>query len=409
MTTIAKDPKWIKKVDDNYQVNFTALSDDGRVCITGTSVFMGTGDFSVLCYDSQGNLIWKDPLGENVYSGVFWVAISGNGKIGAAGGDYQAKGRGFIRIYEIEKGSRALVEFDTPARVNEVEISQDGSYVVCVSENILYLFSRTGESYELTTKIEEGNDPYFRSIGISKDGKCVIAGAQYYDEKLQYTKGTVYLFKNDNGKLTLINQPWQGASGILRVVSSETGSFLAASTNKGEVHLFQLDYFERTSQPLWTYKPDVYDWGIAYPLAIATPSDGEVYVASGANIFPLDYAKPNYVFMLQNMPEKTESGYSPKLLWMDEVPYFPDPGMNMDKEARLLTVTMGEPTEHGKETPGYFYLYDALSGNKHWIYGPVQKMDWPMAINPSGSAIFGGDDGGNLYYWGAPASEGDAK
>jgi hypothetical protein len=48
--------------------------------------------------------------------------------------------------------------------------------------------------------------------------------------------------------------------------------------------------------------------------------------------------------------------------------------------------------------PAKFHLYNASDGQKRWESGTC-SMNWPMVINPDGTAIVAGSDDGTVYYF----------
>lgn len=52
----------------------------------------------------------------------------------------------------------------------------------------------------------------------------------------------------------------------------------------------------------------------------------------------------------------------------------------------------------GYDSPGHFYLFDALTGNPLWQYETAQ-MSWPMFISSNGRGIVAGSDVGSVYYF----------
>lgn len=125
------NPSWSAQPRPGYQINSTAISADGSVMITGTSIEGANGgDFAVYCYQTEdgsgGTLLWSDPLGREAYEGVFWVAMSADGRYAAAGGSYETEGSGFLRLYSVGGGASSRQEFATTSRINQVEMSADG-------------------------------------------------------------------------------------------------------------------------------------------------------------------------------------------------------------------------------------------------------------------------------------------
>ena len=409
---ITVNPNWIATPTQGLQVNSTAISNDGTQLITGTSAEYASSDqFAIYSYSTDGtsaNLQWSDSLGTNVTQGVFWVAISGDGSQGAAGGEYaKGSGNGFLRTYTIASGVSSKQEFSMSGRVNEVEINEDGSSVVCVEENNVHLFSLSSGSY--SQKTVNCPNTYMRSCGISDSGSWIVAGGEYssYDESESSSSGLFFVFENEGGSLAQ-KGTYTTSSAILRVVISRDGQFAAVSTESGEVLCFSLANLAPTLTPLWTYTPSDVSIGISYALAICHNSNGDLYVGVGGNhtSSEQDSDSPGYgySYMLQSTYDQGSSSYYANRLWIYQLQYCPNPAMNMDAEGKFVTSADGQPifsesdNSDTSETPGNFYLFDTQSGVLQWQYH-TSLMNWAMAISADGNAIFAGSDDGSVYYW----------
>lgn len=409
MSIPGPSPLWSVQPFAGLQINSTAISASGSRMITGTSIEGGSSsDFAIYCYGGSGELLWSDPLGANAYDGVFWVAISADGAWAAAGGSYQQSGSGFLRIYSVDGGASSRQEFTTSGRVNEVEMSADGSSVVAVFEDTVALYTRSGSTYTLSAS-QSFAGAYARTCAISADGTWITAGGNQDDAsptrtrrpsgpRRTYSSGTgfVKVFLNQGGSLNVASA-WNPTAGVLRVVM--TGAFVANANEDGSVQL----YF-RVMGPVytlgWTFWPSV-PVSYIYALAIGQTNDA-VYVAAGGNV-PSTSSGPSagLLFMIQSLPNG--AGFTPTQLWSQPLAYAPNPATNMDAAVQYVTAGVGEP-HAGSETPGAFYLFGAGSGVSPWG-SPYETpiMNWAMAINAAGTAIFGGSDDGFVYYWGAPA------
>ena len=418
-------PNWTSTPTQGLQVNSTAISDDGRQLLFGTSAEYDTSDsFAIYSYSTDGstyNVQWSDPLGSNVTQGVFWSAISGDGTQGAAGGEY-GSGKGFLRTYNIAQGLSSKQEFDSTSRVNEVEIDQDGSYIVSVEGSNIHFYTLSSGAYsEATTNMPSS---YLRSCGISDDGSWIVVGGEVssYDEGQNYKRqdkaedsssgGLFYIFKNNSGQISQYGA-FQSSAGILRVVISRDGQYAAASTKSGEVFCFNVAASSGSITPLWSYTPTDYNISLSYALAISHTSSGDLYVGVGGNHSSSgeddeDTPAYGYSYMLQSTYDSGTGEYYGNRLWIYQLQYCPNPGMNMDAEAQLVTSADGQPifseseASDTSETPGNFYLFNAKSGYLYWQY-PTSLMNWAMAINSKGTAVFAGSDNGTVYYWGGPS------
>lgn len=436
MLQTSADPQWSLTPYAGLQINSTAISSDGSQLITGTSAEYGTSDnFAIYSYTTNGSEPaspnWSDPLGAGVTQGVFWVAMSGDGTQCAAGGEY-GSGKGFLRTYNVSQGTSSRQEFKTTGRINEVEINSNGNQIVAVeNSNVHYLTLNSGTYTDAVTTVP-ASTAYVRSCGISDDGNWVVVGGEIFSseqstqantphgrrqlEAQSTTTGVFYVYQNVNGVLTLRGS-YSSSSGILRVVITRDGEYAAASTKSGEVLYFNfVRNLSANLTPAWTYQATDYSIGMSYALAICH-TNGMVYVGVGGNsatTSSVDSATPafGYAYMLQSTFDRTTNQYYGNRLWIYQLQYCPNPGMNMDANAQYVTSADGEPIFSSSkskstsgttsETPGNFYLFDVNKGTLYWQY-PTSVMNWPMAINAAGTAIFAGSDNGNVYYWGAPS------
>lgn len=428
MSNESTAPNWTVTPTSGLQINSTAFSDSGQHILTGTSAEYDTSsDFAVYYYTTDGSsptLVWKDPLGDSVQQGVFWVAVSGDGNHGAAGGEY-GSGRGFLRTYKLSEGVSSKQEFDYTSRINEVEISEDGSAIVAVESSNLQFFVKASDQYEQVAT-ENISGAYLRSCAITPDGRYLaVAGEVYSDEayseegrsvgtrgkefESSSSTGILYLYENNNGALKYLGH-YEADNGILRVVLTRDGKYFAASTKAGEMLLFANPITTQDKLfPLWKYQNDDYTLGLSYALAICHTSAGELFVASGGNYQGSSQSQEDttaygYAYVVKNTINSLKQNV-PQRQWIYKLTYCPNPGMNMDDNATYLTATDGQPIFGGSddgdvpsETPGNFYLFNAQEGSLIWQY-TTQLMNWPMVINPAGTAVLGGSDDGSLYYW----------
>lgn len=393
------NPGWSAQPRAGYQINSTAISADGSLMLTGTSSEFGSADdFGIYCYQtpdgSRGNLLWSDPLGRVAVDGVFWVAISADGRYAAAGGAYEKEGSGFLRLYSVAGGPSSRQEFATTSRVNEVEMNADGSVVVTVYGDCADVYTLVDGRYQLLGSQVYANS-YLRSCGITADGVWIaVGGESNAGAPVTSRGGMVSVLVNDRGSLQVASA-MAPACRVLRVVIA--GAFVAASTAGGTVSLY-FRVMGAAYQEAWTTSPGK-PMGDVYALAIAQ-TDAGTFVGAGGNASGTT-PEAGWVFLIQNLP--SGGAFSPVLRWIQPTAYAPNPATNFDAAAAFLTAADGEPTGSG-ETAGHFYLFDAMSGTPAWP-APLgtSLMNWAMAINAAGTACFGGSDDGYVYYWGRPA------
>lgn len=393
------NPAWSAQPGAGYQVNSTAISADGSVMITGTSIEESTGtDFGIYCYHtldgSSGSLLWSDPLGAEDYEGVFWVAMSADGRYAVAGGSSVMQPGGFLRFYSVAEGAGSRQEIVTASRINEVEMSADGSAVVAVYDDRADVYARIGAEYRLLGS-QAYTGCYLRTGGISADGVWIVVGGESTSGEAASSgqAGVVSILLNNQGGLQLAST-FALANPVLRVVIA--GAFVAASTAGGTVSLY-FRVMGTVYQEAWTMSPSE-SVGDIYALGIVE-TDAGVLVGAGGNAVG-SASGSGCVFVVQNANDG--GSFAPQELWLQRVQYPPNPATSFDAAALYLTAADGEPTGGG-ETPGNFYLFDARSGALAWSEPyHTELMNWAMAINAAGTACFGGSDTGEVYYWGRP-------
>ncbi len=386
-----------KLLVDGNQVNTTAISDDGKVLLTGTSKEYGTpAERSVFCLDASGNIVWKDTLTEKLDDGVYWVAVSGDGKYGVAGGGCFTKTGettkyGFLKAYDMSlKTGNVLLDTTFKGRVNQTVMCKDGLFFAAVVEDTVRIGQLQEGKYTLETKVFSGD--YLMSVDMAKaNGQTIIACGENNDYG-----GVLYMLNYIDGAWKHTG-PWTNYEKILRVAVTPDGKYWAASSGDGYIYFFFWKTFVKTLQPVWKFKPSSPDLGTAYGLAIAKDGDGNMVIGAGAN----NESKKGtgYVYILKFPPDATSA---PKNIYFGApLQHDPNPGLHFDAAAQYMTATDGEPTGGSTESKGNFYLFDVPNKKQLWIKN-TSIMNWPMAINATGTAIFGGSDDGRVYYWGAP-------
>lgn len=389
------NPAWTVTPQPGYQVNSTAISGDGTVCLFGTSREYDSGQFAVYCHDADGALKWSDPIGTQSYQGVYWVALSDDGRYAAAGGTTgsQDNTAGFLRAYQVSDGA-TLLDATLPNRINQVVLSADGRVLVAVEGSTLRVFTLTDGSYTQTAE-QVLTGQFCRSCDVSADGRRMVVGGTRDQEAQRVPAGMLAMYAFDGSNLECRSR-YPCATGVLNVVILDDGSWWAGSRHDGKVMAFTDAMPVAPNLPVWTYSPPELVLDVAYALAIARRQDGEVQVVCGANIMGKDHG---CLYAVQAwFTGNPGDEYRAKPLWLKNLQYDPNPGTHMDRYATLVTATDGQPEQGDKETPGNFYLYCAADGAMIWQF-PTSLMNWPMAISSQANAIFGGSDDGAAYYW----------
>jgi len=131
-------PTWSYCANAQLQVNSVAISDDGSRCVFGTSNKFGDGVFATYLYKGDGTQIWENPVStQSMKQGVFWTAISGDGKYVASGGE-NSDNKGFLLAYN--DAGTSLLDVKTDSRINQVSLSKDGGYLVACYGNTLEVY-----------------------------------------------------------------------------------------------------------------------------------------------------------------------------------------------------------------------------------------------------------------------------
>jgi len=209
------------------------------------------------------------------------VSLSGNGEYMVAG----SSNNEVFMFYQ--NHSRPMWTFDADAPINNVSISEDGSYLAAIKSNTLYVFSkaanRTLWSYTNVT---------MHSLVFSGDGRYLIVGTR----KDGWDASYVHFFCVANGNVT---RSWKlhdytGYSDRVSVDVSGDGQFVVAgSSETGNVTLFRSSSADPVFPPCKTSGP-VY--------SVSMSADGQYYVAGGGNmLYYFRKDTPVYLHLLNLM------------------------------------------------------------------------------------------------------------
>lgn len=394
-------PAWTVVPGDtagNY-INSVAISGDGARVVAGTffhdystpaqtadpadarrhaarkpSAANGNGDvgmFGIYCYDRNGKPLWKDAF--IAWEGFYWVDISTDGAWAAGGGWFSKTPlRGFVRAYNAATGNLAL-NYPTTARVNQVALSADGTWLVSAA-NTIVLFQRAGTTFQ---KADEYTSPSgsdtMETIALSADGRTLVVG--------DYA-GTILLFRISGGKLgqpTVWKLPGGGYSHSVRITPN--GTAFAAGGSRGNFYLFDVAQFLSTGAPTVTYT--IPNAGSIYGVAISDDAAAFVGIANVSG-------GTGRVYCVQRQ------GTQGTLMWTFPTLHNPN-SASFNSRANLIAIADGHPDGQ----PGAFYVVNAATGT---LLGqcPTGNMSWPIEISANGSAIVGGSDDSNVYYFAAP-------
>ncbi|MFC0269659.1 WD40 repeat domain-containing protein [Kushneria aurantia] len=399
--SIPSTPTWCVTPHPGYQINSTAISADGQRCVLGTSSEYASGDFAVYGYNGNGQSLWCDPLGETTYQGVFWVSMSADGRYAAAAGTCTQNGRvGFLRAYDADSGRR-LLDQTFAERVNQVALSDDGEVLVAVSGAAISAY-RLGPAldYRLCATASLPG-AYCRSCAISGDGQRLVVGASVDTETVVPSRhndagsdssGYVAVFDLSGDRLQLQARTSVDCA-IMYVDLLADGQWWAASRHDGGLMAFNAASSLPDGKPLWTFTPPGQPLSVAYGVALARRDDADIQFACGANLTGSDDGH-GLLYVVTCSPQ----GGAPQPLWQYFLHHDPNPGIGMDRQARYICATDGQPAVNGQESAGDFYLFEGANGTLRWCY-PTSLMNWPMQVDANGTAAFGASDNGSAYYW----------
>ena len=357
-------------------INSVAISADASLSVAGTfyhdygihvpapATFFPAGVFA---YNKHGVLQWKDQF--SATEGVYWVACSRDAAW-VAGGGLISHGVGFIRTYDGASGNIGL-DYRPVARTNMVALDTTGNYLVAGAE-ALYLFKRTGNNWgPVPQKLAVAHGDVVIAVSISGDGKWIVAGT---------LKGVVMLVQNTAGVLG-VPVTWQlPANGTVHWISlAEGGSCFAVAGSSASVYFFTIPGFMATKMPAWIKTLT----GCRSCRSVAVSDDGSL-VSAVANM-----GNAGKVFLLSNR------GSTGRQKWAQRLLHNPN-STSIDAMGKYVTVADGYPDG----SPGTFYLFGA-TGNKLMNY-TTGDMSWPLQIAAGATAIAGGSDDSNVYYFKVP-------
>ena len=398
-----KQPKWQYSLSPSFLVNWAAISDDASRVVADTYYFPypgtptppGTnthGTFGTFCYDSTGKLLWSDKFEGD--EGIFSVAISGDGRIAAAGGLFSGGAygdrpdSGVLRAYDAGDG-RCLLDYTLiRRRVNSMALSADGAVLAAVSANKLYVFAQNSKGkFPVDPAIPVGGGQFLDCVAVHPGGQWLAACDR---------GGFVYLITVANGTVQQ-TYSWRAPVSIplLSVaISKASESFVVGGGNI--VYVFTKDSMIKGTGPIAQYTPPETPPGVGNQQPSAKQQNVRWVAISDDGAFVTAVENQTQTAGLLRALSLSRGQLSLAPAWAtNPIPLNHNPNStSMDLAARYVTVSDGNPVG----TPGTFYLFDAKNGNKLWEF-VTTNMNWPMFISADGSAITAGSDNGNLYYF----------
>jgi outer membrane protein assembly factor BamB len=387
MALTGKEPKWQHQLSSSTSsfVNWVAISNDASRIIADTYYYPypGTtsndthGMFGAYCFDSAGKLLWADDFEGD--EGVFSVAISGDGRVAAAGGLFTGGAysdrpdSGLLRAYDASNGKR-LLDYPGRRRINYIALSDDGAVLAAVSASKLYVFVRKNGSFAVDPAIPVGGGGFLDCVAVHPSGQWVVAcdrGGNVY--LVTIVKGTV----QQTYKWTAPERmPFLSVA-----ISKDNESFVVGGGNA--VYLFTRgSMMKAIPSPIAQFTPG--------SVALNTRQDVRWVAISGDGGFVTSAENQQQTGLLRGLSYR--DGQLSET-WNHALNRNPN-STSMDSEARYVTVADGNPVG----THGNFYLLDGASGRELWRF-ETTNMSWPMFINSYGSGIAAGSDTGDLYFF----------
>lgn len=410
---------WKFPTADAKYVNWTAASANGDYLVACTFCFDTSDTYYAYCFARDSSTpVWYDAIEAD--EGVFWVAISADASWAASGGLLSSTNdQGFIRAYPVQQTgggqAQAALDFRTTGRVNEVELSGNGKWLIGCAGNDLYLFELGQGKQKPNSTFTAPGTVY--TIGISEDGMWIVAGMIASEspsgsgkpadprarEQASGTqlRGQIVLFQNEGGLLAQRGKweaPWIEGRGtnsyIQRVVMAPDGGHFAAASSNGDFYLFQLDSFLQNPVPLWGQSSPF--GATVYGLAIS--ADGQTVVAGSNPPSGSDAPTQGFYSCVRNTSDPSSpTGFSPSQVWTASAYSSPNPGLSMDDSGAFIAAADGHPVGD----PGHFYLFAGADGTMQWTY-ETPNESWPAAISRDGSIVICGSDDGNVYVFQGP-------
>ncbi len=392
-------------------VNSVSISDNGAAVVGGTFRYDYAaksrlkGDFGLYCHDRAGAELWQ--AHEEGWGGVFATAISGNGKVAAAGG-WRDRTHGLLAAYDVAAGPNTpLLDCRTmPHRVNAVSLSTDGTILAAGADQV-YLFQNTGNGFSALPGVPE----------MCLRGRALAAAVHPSGDWLVACsdQGEVLAAEIDRQAGTVLNpcvwpalgkpvDPREANSDIAPVglicvaLTSQTGQFAVG----GGDSLFLYSKAEMLNLLAWQKKgkkpPDP-----PFPVEIDTWSgDAPIRKKSGGaaeNVRWLCFTpdgKRLAVLLNRKISGQRRgvlqlyAGSPLALSWQVEMPRYPN-CVGINPAGDRIVVAYGYP----EKSQSGFCLFDG-AGKEIWDF-PTDDMNWPIAFSGDGTLFAAGGDDGNLY------------
>ncbi len=401
----AKIPDWGKPLSEKEWVNAVAISADGSRLVGGTFNYdyanssRKEGVFGAYCHDSAGVRLWEDEdlKKKPGWSGVFAVAISGDGSV-AAGGGWLDRKHARLRAYDAgsQRGTKLLDCTTIPKRVNSISLSHDGKFLAAAADKV-YVFQRNGNTYDaVATSFDLNMNGNVKAVAVHPGGGWLVACDM---------SGQVLLATIGNGKI-LDTFMWSALSRPVNRTIANSGlapiPFLCVAIAGANDSFFVGggDFvYAFTKADMLTMNSDnkippheIDTWDGNAPM-------GKLGGGAAENVRWLTCSKDG---SLLAVVVNREIGRDKRGLllaykggaqtpdWAVRLPHYPN-CVSTDSKGKKIAVAYGFP----EKSPGGFCLFDD-NGNEQW-HSPTDMMNWPVAVSADGTRIAGGSDDGKLY------------
>ena len=383
---------------DQYMVNAVAISDDGSRMVAGTYYqhYVGTtrtrldGKFGTYCYDTAGTgtRLFADEFQGD--SGIYAVAISGDGAIAAGGGLLKKSNpkSGLLRAFDVGTHGKVLDKTDFPNRVNSVSLSNDGGVLAAVAESTLYVFFRAASGLFSAAPTVISLDGFCQTVAVHPSGEWLAVA----DEM-----GIVYLFTIRAGvvqppaKWTALeptNPALPGSSKVpvkFNCVSVARTSNWFVAVGDDFVYLFTTTAIQ-AAVPAPVGRYTFFDAAGHHNVRFAAISNDGSFVTAVVNDAD---AVGNPTGRLAKL---SLAGGVLNKDWDQNLHHAPN-STSIDSSGTRITAADGFPDK----VPGTFYLFNN-AGIKQWEMATT-KMAWPMFISANGSGIGAGNDNNTLFFF----------
>lgn len=441
-------PAWTPYADPNgLWFNTTDADASGQVLAGGTFEFDTTGAFGLtLLNAADGSVLRQDLWEPQPTDGVFWVKLSPDGAIAAAGGWQTMDSStgtyvGRLRVIRVADGF-VMLDQATGSRVNQIAMSADGRWLAAgcgatysAAGQQIYLYELAGDTYTALGGFTSSANS-IQTLAMSDDGKWIIAGL--------YGTPSVILFQNIDRMLVeyatwnipstsqaagaepeafdtrrsvrehraalklrnaLGSEPEAGSSGayIKFVTITPDGSAMAAAlSGTNGVAFFTRQNFISTKQPDWTFAPA----NITTSSNISIAADGS-FMVLGSNGKTTIKGPSGEDLPAGAITRIDNQGMSGAQAWQTLVEYDPNPCNHMLAWGdNVLAFGTGEPKTGGL-TEGRFYVLRSSDGAILGRYA-TSVMNWPFQMSADGQFAIGGSDDGHLYGFNARGNWDDA-